>query len=133
MGLSRYANRGHVARATLEAICYQSRDVLESMGKDAGLDPEIIKVDGGATANDTLMQLQADILGVTVVRPQVPETTSLGAAYAAGLAGGFWKNTDDLMDNWREDCRWEPTWNEDQRETGYRDWKRAVERTLDWL
>ncbi len=133
VGLSRYANRGHLARATLEAICYQSRDVLESMESDAGLDLEIIKVDGGATVNNTLMQLQADILGITVVRPRILETTSLGAAYAAGLASGFWNNTDELIDNWAEDRRWEPTWSEDQREAGYRLWKQAVDRTLNWL
>ncbi len=133
VGLTRYANRGHLARSTLEAICYQSRDVLESMESDAGLNLESIKVDGGATVNNTLMQLQADILGVTVVRPRVLETTALGAAYAAGLASGFWVNTDDLIDNWAEDRRWEPTWSEDQREAGYRLWKQAVERTLDWL
>jgi glycerol kinase len=133
VGLSRYANRGHLARSTLEAICYQSRDVLESMESDANLDLEIMKVDGGATVNNTLMQLQADILGVTVVRPRVLETTSLGAAYAAGLASGFWNNTDELIDNWAEDRRWEPLWNEDQREAGYQLWKKAVDRTLDWL
>jgi glycerol kinase len=133
VGLSRYANRGHLARSTLEAICYQSRDVLESMEKDARLDLEIMKVDGGATVNDTLMQLQADILGVTVIRPKVLETTSLGAAYAAGLASGFWQSTDDLIENWAEDRRWEPVWSEDQRESGYQRWKQAVDRTLNWL
>jgi len=133
VGLSRYANRGHLARSTLEAICYQSRDVLESMESDAGLDLEIMKVDGGATVNNTLMQLQADIMGVTVVRPRILETTSLGAAYAAGLASGFWNNTDELIDNWVEDRRWEPIWSEDQREAGYQLWKQAVKRTLDWL
>ena len=133
VGLSRYANRGHLARSTLEAICYQSRDVLESMEKDASLDLEIMKVDGGATVNDTLMQLQADILGVTVIRPKVLETTSLGAAYAAGLASGFWQSTDDLIENWAEDRRWEPVWSEDQRESGYQRWKQAVDRTLNWL
>jgi glycerol kinase len=133
VGLSRYANRGHLARSTLEAICYQSRDVLESMEKDAGLDLEIMKVDGGATVNDTLMQLQANILGVTVIRPKVLETTSLGAAYAAGLASGFWQSTDDLIENWAEDRRWEPVWSEDQRESGYQRWKQAVDRTLNWL
>ncbi len=133
VGLSRHSNRGHLARATLEAICYQSRDVLEAMQSDSGVDLEIIKVDGGATVNDTLMQLQADILGVPVVRPQVAETTSLGAAYAAGLQTGFWKGTKELEGNWAADRRWDPSWSEARREEGYRQWKRAVERTLGWV
>jgi glycerol kinase len=133
VGLTRHSDRGHLARATLEAICYQTRDVLEAMRADSGIDIELIKVDGGATANDTLMQLQADILGVTVVRPVVPETTALGAAYTAGLAAGFWHDLADIRRNWREDRRWDPAWSEDRREEGFRDWKRAIERTLDWV
>jgi glycerol kinase len=133
VGLSRHSNRGHLARATLEAICYQSRDVLEAMKADSGLDLETIKVDGGATANDTLMQLQADILGVNVVRPKVIETTSLGASYAAGLATGFWNGTGDLEAHWSADRSWHPTWAEDRRQEGYRNWKRAVERTFGWI
>ncbi len=133
VGLSRHSNRSHLARATLEAICYQSRDVLEAMKSDSGVDLETIKVDGGATVNDTLMQLQADILGVGVVRPKVAETTSLGAAYAAGLATGYWKGTGDLEANWAADRTWYPTWTEERRERGYRNWKRAVERTLGWI
>ncbi|UCF36014.1 MAG: glycerol kinase GlpK [Acidobacteriota bacterium] len=133
VGLSRFANKGHLARATLEAICYQTRDVLEAMQKDSGIQLDVIKVDGGATANDTLMQLQADILGVSVVRPKVAETTSLGAAYAAGLYSGFWEGLDDLGKNWQEDRRWDPVWSNDQREAGYREWQKAVSRTLDWL
>ncbi len=133
VGLSRHSNNGHLARATLEAICYQSRDVVEAMVADCGLDLDVLKVDGGVTANDLCMQLQADVLGVPVSRPQVAETTALGAAYAAGLAVGFWSDPEDLRANWQEDRRWEPTWSEDQREAGYAGWKKAVERTLDWV
>ena len=132
VGLTRYANKGHLARATLEAICYQTKDVLGAMDKDSGIELKIMKVDGGATVNNTLMQLQADILGVPVVRPQVTETTALGAAYAAGLAAGIYSSLDDLKANWRVDRQWEPAWSEDQRENGYLQWKKAVERTLDW-
>jgi glycerol kinase len=130
-GLSRFNTRAHLARATLEAICYQSRDVTEAMTADSGVALEVLKVDGGVTANDLCMQLQADILGVPVSKPVVAETTALGAAYAAGLAVGFWSGTDELRSNWAEDRRWEPTWSEDRRESGYAAWKRAVERTLD--
>lgn len=133
VGLSRYHTRGHLARATLEAICYQTRDVLEAMVADSGIELEILKVDGGATANNTLMQLQADILGVPVVRPVVSETTALGAAYAAGLAVGFWNGTEELTRNWKADRTWEPRWSEAQREEGYRNWKKAVERTFQWV
>jgi glycerol kinase len=132
VGLTRYSDRGHLARATLEAICYQTRDVLEAMRVDSDIDLQLIKVDGGATSNNTLMQLQADILGVTVVRPVIAETTALGAAYAAGLYAGFWDDLDDVRRNWQEDRRFEPRWNEDRRDQGYTDWKRAVERTFDW-
>lgn len=133
VGLSRYVTDAHLARATLEAICYQTRDVVEAMEKDAGVELEVLRVDGGATANDTLMQLQADILGVPVVRPAVSETTSLGAAYAAGLAIGFWSGLDDLRENWSIDQEWAPQWSEDRRQTAYEGWKKAVERTLGWL
>ncbi|HSR53626.1 MAG TPA: glycerol kinase GlpK [Acidobacteriota bacterium] len=133
VGLSRFNTKGHLARATLEAICYQTRDVVEAMEKDSGVALEVLKVDGGATVNGTLMQLQADILGVLVERPKVLETTALGAAYAAGLAVGYWKSTDDLEANWRSDRQWEPRWSEDQRQSGYAGWKKAVERTLDWV
>src|SRR6201999_1529643 len=122
----------HLARATLEAICYQSRDVSEAMEQDSGVHLEVLKVDGGVTANDLCMQLQADILGVPVSKPVVAETTALGAAYAAGLATGFWRTTDELKQNWNEDRRWEPRWSDDQRATGYAGWKKAVDRTLDW-
>jgi glycerol kinase len=133
VGLSRYNTNAHLARAALEAICYQSRDVSDAMEQDSGVELEVLKVDGGVTANSLCMQMQADILGVPVSRPVVAETTALGAAYAAGLAVGFWKNTDELRENWNEDRRWEPTWTEEQRAEGYRMWKKAVERTLDWV
>ena len=133
VGLSRYNTNAHLARATLEAICYQSRDVAEAMEADSGVELEVLKVDGGVTANELCMQIQADVLGVEVSRPEVAETTALGAAYAAGLAVGFWKNTDELRENWNEAKRWSPQWNDEQRETGYRQWKKAVERTLDWV
>ena len=133
VGLSRYNTNAHLARATLEAICYQSRDVSEAMEQDSGVHLETLKVDGGVTANDLCMQLQADILGVPVSRPVVAETTALGASYAAGLATGFWSNTDELRANWNESKRWLPQWNEEQRATGYTGWKKAVERTLNWV
>jgi glycerol kinase len=133
VGLSRYNTNAHLARATLEAICYQSRDVAEAMEQDSGVHLEVLKVDGGVTANDLCMQLQADILGVPVSRPVVAETTALGAAYAAGLATGFWSTTDELRANWNESKRWQPTWSAEERAQGYQDWKKAVERTLGWV
>jgi glycerol kinase len=133
VGLSRYNTNAHLARAALEAICYQSRDVSEAMEQDSGVHVDVLKVDGGVTANSLCMQMQADILGVPVSRPVVAETTALGAAYAAGLAVGFWKDTDELRENWNEDRRWEPTWTAEQREEGYANWKKAVERTLGWV
>jgi len=132
VGLSRFNTKAHLARATLEAICFQTRDVLDAMVKDSGVRLEVLKVDGGATVNDTLMQLQADILGVPVVRPVVAETTALGAAYAAGLAVGFWKDLEDVVVNWRMDKRWDPRWSADQRDAAYANWKKAVERTFNW-
>lgn len=133
VGLSRYNSNAHLARATLEAICYQSRDVADAMEADSGVHLEELKVDGGITANDLCMQIQADVLGVDVVRPVVAETTALGAAYAAGLAVGFWSDPSELRANWREDKRWSPKWSEDQREFAYAGWRKAVERTLDWV
>jgi glycerol kinase len=133
VGLSRFNTNAHLARATLEAICYQSRDVVEAMTADSGVRLEVLKVDGGVTLNSLCMQIQADVLGVPVSRPVVPETTALGAAYAAGLSVGFWRDTDELRANWAEDTRWEPTWDEAQRDEGYARWKKAVERTLDWV
>ncbi len=133
VGLSRFNTNAHLARATLEAICYQSRDVAEAMEADSGVHLEVLKVDGGVTVNDLCMQMQADVLGVPVSRPVVVETTALGAAYAAGLAVGFWKNTDELRQNWNESHRWTPTWTDEQRSVGYAGWKKAVERALDWV
>jgi glycerol kinase len=133
VGLSRFHTKAHLARATLEAICFQTRDVLDAMVTDSGVHLSMLKVDGGATVNNLLMQLQADVLGVRVVRPVVAETTALGAAYAAGLAVGFWKDVESLRSQWKVDREWEPQWSEDQRETAYRGWKRAVERSLDWI
>ncbi|HEY0932696.1 MAG TPA: glycerol kinase GlpK [Trebonia sp.] len=133
VGLSRFHTNAHLARATLEAICYQTRDVVDAMAVDSGVTLDVLKVDGGVTANDLCMQLQADILGVPVSRPVVAETTALGAAYAAGLSVGFWRDTDELRANWSEGRRWEPAWTEDRRAAGYAGWKKAVERTLDWV
>jgi glycerol kinase len=133
VGLSRFHTNAHLARATLEAICYQTRDVVEAMTADSGVTLDVLKVDGGVTANDLCMQLQADILGVAVSRPVVAETTALGAAYAAGLTAGFWRDTAELRANWHESRRWEPTWSDDRRASGYAGWKKAVERTLDWV
>jgi len=133
VGLSRFNTDAHIARATLEAICYQSRDVVDAMAQDSGVTLDVLKVDGGITANDLCMQIQADVLGVPVSRPVVAETTALGAAYAAGLAVGFWKSTEELRDNWNESQRWQPRWSREQRDEGHERWKKAVQRTLDWV
>ncbi|SEG38923.1 glycerol kinase [Nonomuraea solani] len=132
VGLSRFNTDAHLARATLEAICYQSRDVVEAMQEDSGVILDVLKVDGGVTANDLCMQLQSDILGVPVSRPTVAETTALGAAYAAGLAVGYWRDTDELRTHWAEDRRWRPEWSEEQREQGYAGWKKAVGKAFGW-
>jgi glycerol kinase len=131
-GLTRYVTGGHIARAALEATAFQSREVSDAMNADSGVELESLKVDGGMVVNETLMQFQADILGVPVIRPKVAETTSLGAAYAAGLATGFWGEVEDLRENWVEDKRWEPQMDSDAREQAYHFWKKAVERTFDW-
>jgi glycerol kinase len=133
VGLTRFNDKGHLARATLEAISYQTRDVLDAMVRDSGVRLAVLKVDGGATVNDTLMQLQADILGVPLVRPVVAETTALGAAYAAGLAVGFWRDIEEMRLNWQADKEWEPRWSADQREAGYIGWQKAIERSLNWI
>ncbi|HYS41968.1 MAG TPA: FGGY-family carbohydrate kinase, partial [Pseudonocardiaceae bacterium] len=133
VGLSRFNTNAHLARATLESICYQTKDVVEAMQQDSGVTLDVLRVDGGVTANQLCMQLQSDILGVPVSKPVVAETTALGAAYAAGLAVGFWKTTDELETNWNEAQRWQPEWNDEQRTAGYAGWKKAVERTLDWV
>jgi glycerol kinase len=132
-GLTRYVNHGHIARATLEATAYQSREVVEAMNQDSGVALESLKVDGGMVGNDLLMQFQADLLGVPVIRPKVPETTSLGAAYAAGLATGLWSTEDELRENWVEDKRWEPQMESSKRDEYYKYWKRAVTKSFDWF
>ncbi|PZE77079.1 glycerol kinase GlpK [Curtobacterium sp. MCBD17_019] len=133
VGLTRYANKGHIARAALEATAFQTREVLDAVNADSGVDLTELKVDGGMVANDALMQFQADILDVPVVRPVVAETTALGAAYAAGLAVGFWQNLDELRANWQEDKRWEPQLDETERARQIRLWKKAVTKTFDWV
>jgi len=133
VGLTRYVNKGHIARAVLEATAFQTREVLDAMNADSGVDLTELKVDGGMVGNETLMQFQADILGVPVIRPQVAETTALGAAYAAGIAVGFWSGEQDVIDNWAEDKRWEPSMDEGERDRQYRLWKKAVTKTLDWV
>ena len=137
VGLSRGSTIAHIARAALESIAFQSAALLDAMRRDAGADgaPAVaeLRVDGGASVNDLLMQFQADLLGIPVLRPRVTETTALGAAYAAGLAVGFWKDTDELKANWDEDERWTPEWDDAKRDEGYAGWKKAVERTLDWV
>lgn len=133
VGLTRYINSGHLARAVLEATAYQSAEVLEAMNKDSGVPLTALKVDGGMVHNQTLMQFQSDILGVPVIRPKVAETTALGAAYAAGLAVGFWKLVDDLRENWQIDQQWQPDMEAETRERLMAGWKKAVTRTLDWV
>jgi len=133
VGLTRYVNRNHIARAALEATAFQTREVLDAMNADSGVDLTELRVDGGMVANELLMQFQADQLGVDVVRPKVAETTALGAAYAAGIAVGFWKGEQDVIDNWAEDKRWSPAVEEGERERLYRNWKKAVTKTFEWV
>jgi glycerol kinase len=133
VGLTRYINKGHIARAVLDATAYQTREVLDAMNKDSGVPLSSLKVDGGMVYNETLMQFQADILGVDVIRPKVAETTALGAAYAAGLAVGVWEKVDDLKENWQQDVCWSPALKEETREKLYQGWKKAVTRTFDWV
>jgi glycerol kinase len=133
IGLTRYIHKGHIARAALEATAYQTREILEAMHKDSGVDLKSLKVDGGMVQNEILMQFQADILGVPVVRPKITETTALGAAYAAGLAIGFWQDTDTLKEKWQEDRLWSANMLDDERERLYSGWLKAVQRTLNWL
>lgn len=138
VGLTRYINRAHIVRAALEATAWQTREVLDAMNADidhAGVDVELteLRVDGGMTANEFLMQFQADILGVPVIRPKIIETTALGAAYAAGIAVGFWDGEQDVIDNWSEDKRWTPDMDTEDVERQYRNWKKAVSKTLDWV
>jgi glycerol kinase len=133
VGLTRYINKGHLARAVLEATAYQTREVLDAMNKDSGVDLTALKVDGGMVFNNTLMQFQADILGVPVIRPTVSETTALGAAYAAGLAVGVWQQMEDLRAYWGKDAVWRPQMDVEKRERLYAGWKKAVTRTFDWV
>jgi glycerol kinase len=132
VGLTRFANKGHIARAALEATAFQTREVLEAMRADSGLALTELRVDGGMVHNELLMEFQADILGVPVIRPSVAETTALGAAYAAGLAEGVWDSLDDLRANWVEDRRFLPRMPEDRRQWLYGRWQQAVSRTFDW-
>ena len=133
VGMTRYINKGHLARAALEATAYQTREVLDAMEKDSGVALKSLKVDGGMVHNNLLMQFQADLLGVPVVRPKVAETTALGAAYAAGLAVGFWDNLDDLRSNWQIDETWQPRMETHHRQQLFNQWKKAVVRTFDWV
>ncbi|GGN88647.1 glycerol kinase [Actinoplanes lobatus] len=133
VGLSRFHTAAHITRAALEAVCYQTRDVVEAMAQDSGTVLDCLQVDGGVTANALCMQLQADILGVPVSRPVVAETTALGAAYAAGLAVGFWTSLDELRANRHEDRRWQPSWSAARRTEGITRWRAAIDRTLDWV
>ncbi|AQP50651.1 glycerol kinase GlpK [Tessaracoccus flavescens] len=133
VGLTRYVNRGHIARAVLEATAYQTREVLEAMEADSGVKLAELKVDGGMTANNLLMQFQADVLDVDVVRPVVAETTALGAAYAAGIAVGYWEGEQDVIDNWAESKRWTPDMDRAEADRLFRNWKKAVTRTFDWV
>ena len=132
-GLTRYVNKGHIARAALEATAWQSKEVVDAMNADSGVELTSLKVDGGMVYNELLMQFQADVLDVPVIRPTVAETTSLGAAYAAGLAVGFWSEVEDLRANWGKDKEWQPQMDAAEREKGYHLWKKAVTRTFDWV
>jgi glycerol kinase len=133
-GLTRYANQGHLARAVLEATAFQTRDVVEAMEKDSGIKLDVLRADGGMVENDLLMQFQADILNRPVVRPVSKDaTTALGAAYAAGLAVGYFKDLNDLRENWAVDRTWNPSMEADRREEMYRFWKQAVSRSFDWM
>jgi glycerol kinase len=133
VGLTRFVNKGHLARAVLEATAYQTREVIDAMNADSGVPLTALKVDGGMVVNELLMQFQADILGVPVIRPVVAETTALGAAYAAGLAVGFWKGEDDIRTNWAKDKEWTPSMDDAARDKTFNQWKKAVTRTFDWV
>ncbi|WP_311525066.1 glycerol kinase GlpK [uncultured Varibaculum sp.] len=133
VGLTRYNNKGHIARAVQEATPYQSREVFDAMVADSGVELKELRVDGGMTKDEMVMQFQADQLGVPLVRPQVLETTALGAAYAAGIAVGFWDGEQDVIDNWAEGKRWEPGKDRDEYDRNYRLWKKAVTRTFEWV
>jgi len=132
IGLTHFVNKSHIARSVLEAVAFQTRDVFEAMQKDSGLKIKRLKVDGGMTASKLLMQFQADILDISVIVPEMAETTALGAAYAAGLAVGFWKNTDELKQNWKMKKTWKSNMKEKRRNELYKNWQKAVKRSLDW-
>ncbi|MGD8542275.1 MAG: glycerol kinase GlpK, partial [Desulfobacteraceae bacterium] len=133
MGLTRFVSNGHLARAVLEATAYQTRDIVEAMNRDSGVTLSDLKVDGGMVQNNLLMQIQADILDLPVIRPQMSEITALGAAYAAGVAANFWSGFQELKKNWVVDRRWEPQTDKEDRRQGYAYWQKAVQRTFDWL
>ncbi|HCS11437.1 MAG TPA: glycerol kinase, partial [Clostridiales bacterium] len=132
VGLTRGAGRNHIIRATLESIAYQTKDVIEAMIDDSGINLTVLKVDGGASANNFLMQFQSDILNVNIERPDITETTALGAAYLAGLATGFWKSKGEVIQNWSMNKMFKPAINDDERNKLYRGWKKAVERAKSW-
>jgi len=132
-GLTQYANKGHIARAVLEANAYQTKDIVEAMNRDSGVDLSALKVDGGMVHNEMLMQFVADMLDVPVIRPVVSETTALGAAYAAGLAVGFWSNLGELKQNWSEEKRWLSVMAQKDREERYHNWQKAVQKTFGWI
>jgi glycerol kinase len=133
VGLTRFINKGHIARASLEATAFQTREVLDAINADTGASLPDLRVDGGMVHNELLMQFQADILGVDVIRPVTTETTALGAAFAAGLATGVWSDVDELKELWREDKRWSPTMSQHERERLLRQWKKAVVKSMDWV
>jgi glycerol kinase len=133
VGLTRFANKGHLARAVLEATAYQTREVLEAMEKDSEIHLFSLRTDGGMVENNFLMQFQADVLNIPVLRPAIKETTALGAAYAAGLAVGYFENLNALRQNWMAEQTWEPHMEKSQREIYYRRWKKAVTRSFDWV
>ena len=133
IGMTRFINKGHIARAALEATAFQTREVLDAMRIDSGVDLKVLKVDGGMVQNDLLMQIQADVLQVEVIRPKVSETTALGAAYAAGYAVKFWKNKEEMRANWCKDKEWHPNENSPLHDKLFLEWKKAVTRTFNWL
>jgi glycerol kinase len=133
LGLTRFVTKNHIARAALEATAYQTREVMDAMNADSGVELAELRVDGGMVGNELLMQFQADQLGVDVIRPTVTETTALGAAFAAGIAVGFWAGPQDVIDNWSEDKRWAPQMPADNRDRLYRNWKKAVTKTMGWV
>lgn len=133
VGLTRAATKAHLARATLEAICYQTREILDAMSTDSGIGLREMRVDGGITANELCMQLQADIMGIEILRPRIQETTALGAAYAAGLAVGYWSGIEEIRSQWQQSRKWIPNASEQEREEGFKQWRKAVEKSLGWV